>query len=74
MNACQKVKVTVLKKEKDTERVLYSGGLYLYTSEDIKNAKGYEVLLEKGSLIDRVTDEKDRLLTADLSPVDGKIL
>lgn len=38
-NARQKVKVTVLKKEKDTERVL-AGGVYgLYTSENIKNAR-----------------------------------
>ena len=57
-NARQKVKVTVLKKEKDTERVLAGGVFGLYTSEDIKNAKG-EVLLEKDSLIEqRVTDEK----------------
>ena len=71
-NARQKVKVTVLKKEKDTERVL-AGGVYgLYTSENIKNAKG-EVLLEKDSLIEqRVTDEKGQItFTADL-PVDGK--
>lgn len=35
-NARQKVKVTVLKKEKDTERVLAGGVFGLYTSEDIK--------------------------------------
>ena len=71
-NARQKVKVTVLKKEKDTERVLAGGVFGLYTSEDIKNAKG-EVLLEKDSLIEqRVTDEKGQItFTADL-PVDGK--
>ena len=71
-NARQKVKVTVLKKEKDTERVLAGGVFGLYTSEDIKNAKG-EVLLEKDSLIEqRVTDEKGQIIfTADL-PVDGK--
>ena len=71
-NARQKVKVTVLKKEKDTERVLAGGVFGLYTSEDIKNAKG-EVLLEKESLIEqRVTDEKGQItFTADL-PVDGK--
>ena len=43
-NARQKVKITVLKKEKDTERVLAGGVFGLYTSENIKNAKG-EVLL-----------------------------
>lgn len=71
-NVRQKVKVTVLKKEKDTERVLAGGVFGLYTSEDIKNAKG-EVLLEKDSLIEqRVTDEKGQItFTADL-PVDGK--
>ena len=71
-NARQKVKVTVLKKEKDTERVLAGGVFGLYTSDDIKNAKG-EVLLEKDSLIEqRVTDEKGQItFTADL-PVDGK--
>ena len=71
-NARQKVKVTVLKKEKDTDRVLAGGVFGLYTSEDIKNAKG-EVLLEKDSLIEqRVTDEKGQIIfTADL-PVDGK--
>ena len=71
-NARQKVKVTVLKKEKDTERVLAGGVFGLYTSDDIKNAKG-EVLLKKDSLIEqRVTDEKGQItFTADL-PVDGK--
>ena len=71
-NARQKVKITVLKKEKDTERVLAGGVFGLYTSENIKNAKG-EVLLEKDSLIEqRVTDEKGQItFTADL-PVDGK--
>lgn len=71
-NARQKVKVTVLKKEKDTDRVLAGGVFGLYTSEDIKNAKG-EVLLEKDSLIEqRVTDEKGQItFTADL-PLDGK--
>ena len=71
-NARQKVKVTVVKKEKDTDRVLAGGVFGLYTSEDIKNAKG-EVLLEKDSLIEqRVTDENGQItFTADL-PVDGK--
>ena len=71
-NARQKVKVTVVKKEKDTDRVLAGGVFGLYTSEDIKNAKG-EVLLEKDSLIEqRVTDEKGQItFMADL-PVDGK--
>jgi LPXTG-motif cell wall-anchored protein len=71
-NTRQKVKVTVLKKEKDTDRVLAGGVFGLHTSEDIKNAKG-EVLLEKGTLIEqKATDEKGQItFTADL-PVDGK--
>ena len=71
-NARQKVKVTVLKKEKDTDRVLTGGVFGLYTSEDIKNANG-DVLLEKDSLIEqKTTDEKGQItFVADL-PVDGK--
>ena len=71
-NARQKVKVTVLKKEKDTDRVLAGGIFGLYTKEDIKNAKG-EVLLEKDTLIEqKATDENGQItFTADL-PVDGK--
>ena len=71
-NARQKVKVTVLKKEKDTERVLAGGIFGLYTKEDIKNTKG-EVLLEKDTLIEqKATDENGQItFTADL-PVDGK--
>lgn len=49
-------------ERKDTERVLAGGVFGLYTSEDIKNAKG-EVLLEKDSLIEqRVTDEKGQII------------
>ena len=71
-NARQKVKVTVLKKEKDVDRVLAGGVFGLYTKEDIKNAKG-DVLLEKDTLIEqKATDEKGQItFTADL-PVDGK--
>ena len=71
-NARQKVKVTVLKKEKDTDRVLAGGIFGLYTKEDIKNTKG-EVLLEKDTLIEqKATDENGQItFTADL-PVDGK--
>ena len=71
-NARQKVKVTVLKKEKDVDRVLAGGVFGLYTKEDIKNAKG-DVLLEKDTLIEqKATDEKGQItFTADL-PIDGK--
>lgn len=71
-NNRQKVKVTVLKKEKDTERVLAGGIFGLFTREDIKNASG-DVLLEADTLIElKTTDENGQItFTADL-PVDGK--
>lgn len=70
-NNRQKVKVTVLKKEKDTERVLAGGIFGLFTREDIKNASG-DVLLEADTLIElKTTDENGQItFTADL-PVDG---
>lgn len=70
-NNRQKVKVTVLKKEKDTERVLASGIFGLFTREDIKNAGG-DVLMEADTLIElKTTDENGQItFTADL-PVDG---
>lgn len=70
-NNRQKVKVTVLKKEKDTERVL-SGGIFgLFTRDAIKNSSG-DVLMEADTLIElKTTDENGQLtFTADL-PVDG---
>ena len=71
-NTRQKVKVTVLKKEKDTDRVLAGGVFGLYTSEDIKNVNG-DVLLEKDSLIEqKATDEKGQITFAADLPVDGK--
>lgn len=71
-NNRQKVKVTVLKKEKDTERVLAGGIFGLFTREDIKNARG-DVLLEADTLIElKTTDENGQItFMADL-PVDGK--
>lgn len=70
-NNRQKVKVTVLKKEKDTERVLAGGIFGLFTREDIKNASG-DVLLEADTLIElKTTDENGQItFMADL-PVDG---
>lgn len=70
-NNRQKVKVTVLKKEKDTERVLAGGIFGLFTREDIKNASG-DVLMEADTLIKlKTTDENGQItFTADL-PVDG---
>lgn len=71
-NNRQKVKVTVLKKEKDTECVLAGGIFGLFTREDIKNASG-DVLLEADTLIElKTTDENGQItFMADL-PVDGK--
>lgn len=70
-NNRQKVKVTVLKKEKGTERVLAGGIFGLFTREDIKNAGG-DVLLEADTLIElKATDENGQItFMADL-PVDG---
>ena len=70
-NNRQKVKVTVLKKEKDTERVLAGGIFGLFTREDIKNVSG-DVLMEADTLIElKTTDENGQItFTADL-PVDG---
>ena len=70
-NNRQKVKVTVLKKGKDTERVLAGGIFGLFTREDIKNAGG-DVLLEADTLIElKTTDENGQItFMADL-PVDG---
>lgn len=71
-NARQKVKVTVLKKEKDTDRTLAGGIFGFYAGEDIKNVSG-DVLLEKDTLIEqKSTDENGRIsFNADL-PVNGK--
>lgn len=70
-NNRQKVKVTVLKKEKGTERVLAGGIFGLVTREDIKNAGG-DVLMEANTLIElKTTDENGQItFMADL-PVDG---
>lgn len=70
-NNRQKIKVTVLKKEKDTERMLEGAIFGLFTKEDIKGRDG-KVLMEAGTLIEqKTTDENGRILfKADL-PVDG---
>lgn len=70
-NNRQKVKVTVLKKEKDTDRMLEGAIFGLFTKEDIKSRDG-KVLTEAGTLIEqKTTDENGQILfKADL-PVDG---
>lgn len=71
-NNRQKVKVTVWKKEKDTDHMLKGAIFGLFTKEDIKNKDG-KVLMEAGTLIEqKTTDEKGQILfKADL-PIDGK--
>jgi LPXTG-motif cell wall-anchored protein len=70
-NARQKVSVNVLKKEKDTDRVLKGGVFGLFAGEDIKSASG-KVLIEKDTIIElKTTDENGQItFVADL-PVDG---
>ena len=70
-NNRQKIKVTILKKEKETERMLEGAIFGLFTKEDIKGRDG-KVLMEAGTLIEqKTTDENGKILfKADL-PVDG---
>ena len=70
-NNRQKIKVTILKKEKETERMLEGVIFGLFTKEDIKGRDG-KVLMEAGTLIEqKTTDENGQILfKADL-PVDG---
>lgn len=70
-NARQKVSVTVLKKEKDSEHMLAGGIFGLYTRNDIVGMNG-EVLMEADTLIElKTTDENGQItFMADL-PLDG---
>lgn len=71
-NARQRVQVEVLKKEKDSDKVL-SGAIFgLYTADDIVSSKG-KVLLAKDTLIElKTTDEEGKIqFVADL-PVDSR--
>lgn len=70
-NNRQKVKVNVLKKEKDTDRVLKGGIFGLYTRNDILSASG-KVLMEADTLIELKTTDVDGKISfiADL-PIDG---
>ena len=70
-NNRQKVKVNVLKKEKDTDRVLKGGIFGLYTRNDILSASG-KVLMEADTLIELKTTDADGKISfiADL-PIDG---
>lgn len=71
-NARQRVQVEVLKKEKDSDKVL-SGAIFgLYAADDIVSSKG-KVLLAKDTLIElNTTDEDGKIqFVADL-PVDSR--
>ena len=71
-NARQRVQVEVLKKEKDSNKVL-SGAIFgLYAADDIVSSKG-KVLLAKDTLIElKTTDEDGKIrFVADL-PVDSR--
>ena len=70
-NNRQKAKVTVVKKEKNTDRVLEGGVFALYTKNDILNAEG-EVILKADTMIEqKATDQDGRIVfTADL-PING---
>ena len=71
-NARQRVQVEVLKKEKDSDKVL-SGAIFgLYAADDIVSSKG-KVLLAKDTMIElKTTDEEGKIrFVADL-PVDSR--
>lgn len=70
-NSRQKAKITVIKKEKDTDRMLEGAVFALCAKEDIKNKEG-EVLVEADAVIEQKATGQDGkiLFTADL-PVGG---
>lgn len=70
-NNRQKAKVTVIKKEKDSDRVLAGGVFALCVKEDIKNADG-KVLVEADTVVEqKATDAEGKIVfNADL-PVGG---
>ena len=60
-NARQKAEVRVLKKEKDSDRLLAGAVFALIAKEDITNKDG-DVILEAGTVIEeKATDEKGEL-------------
>mgnify|MGYP005851052741 FL=1 len=71
-NARQRVQVEVLKKEKDSNKVL-SGAIFgLYAADDIVSSKG-KVLLAKDTLIElKTTDEEGKIQFAADLPVDSR--
>lgn len=71
-NARQRVQVEVLKKEKDSDKVL-SGAIFgLYAADDIVSSKG-KVLLAKDTLIElKTTDEDGKIQFAADLPIDSR--
>lgn len=71
-NARQRVQVEVLKKEKDSDKVL-SGAIFgLYVADDIVSSKG-KVLLAKDTLIElKTTDEEGKIRFVVDLPVDSR--
>ena len=71
-NARQRIQVEVLKKEKDSDKVL-SGAIFgLYAADDIVSSKG-KVLLAKDTLIElKTTDEEGKIQFAADLPVDSR--
>ena len=71
-NARQRVQVEVLKKEKDSDKVL-SGAIFgLYAADDIVSSKG-KVLLAKDTLIElKTTDEDGKIQFVVDLPIDSR--
>ena len=61
-NLRQKVEVSVLKKEKDSDRVLEGAVFALAANEDITNKDG-KVIMEAGTIIEERATDKDGKLT-----------
>ena len=71
-NARQRVQVEVLKKEKDSDKVLSWAIFGLYAADDIVSSKG-KVLLAKDTLIElKTTDEEGKIQFAADLPVDSR--
>lgn len=71
-NSRERVEVNVLKKEKDSDRVLEGAIFGLFAKEDIKSATTGNILIEADEIIElKATDENGKItFIADL-PVDG---
>lgn len=71
-NARQRIQVEVLKKEKDSDKVLYGAIFGLYAADDIVSSKE-KVLLAKDTLIElKTTDEEGKIQFVAELPVDSR--